>query len=81
MHADLSRADLRASVFDRVRFGGASLRGADLRHATFTDCTFADADFTGAKLARESESLLSLSPTQRGVIEWHADQGEEPDGG
>ena len=79
--ADLSRSDLRASVFERVNFTGASLRGADLRHATFTDCSFADADFTGAKLARESESLLSLSATQRGVIEWHADQGEEPDGG
>jgi uncharacterized protein YjbI with pentapeptide repeats len=79
--ADLSRADLRASVFERVGFGGASLRGADLRHAIFTDCSFTDADFTGAKLARESGSLLSLSPVQRSVIEWHADQGEEPGGG
>ena len=79
--ADLSRADLRASVFERVSFRGASLRGADLRHATFIDCSFADADFTGAKLARESESLLGLSPTQRGVIEWHVDQGEKPAGG
>jgi uncharacterized protein YjbI with pentapeptide repeats len=79
--ADLSRADLRACVFERVSFSGASLRGADLRHATFTDCSFADADLTGTKLARESESLLTLSPTQRSVVEWHADQGDEPDGG
>jgi uncharacterized protein YjbI with pentapeptide repeats len=79
--ADLSRADLRASVFERVNFSRASLRGADLRHATFTDCSFADADLTGAKLARESVSLLRLSPTQQSVIGWHADQGEEPGGG
>jgi len=79
--ADLSRVDLRASVFERVNFSGASLRGADLRHARFTDCAFADADFAGAKLARECESLSGLSSTQRGAIEWHADHGEEPDGG
>jgi uncharacterized protein YjbI with pentapeptide repeats len=79
--ADLSNADLRASIFERVSFSGASLRGADLRHARFTDCSFTAADLRGAKLARESESLVNLSPTQRTVIEWHTDPGDEPDGG
>jgi uncharacterized protein YjbI with pentapeptide repeats len=79
--ADLSRADLRASTFERVSFKNASLCGVDLRHATFTNCSFADADLAGAKIAREAESALNLSPTQRNVIAWQDDQGEEPDGG
>jgi uncharacterized protein YjbI with pentapeptide repeats len=79
--ADLTRADLRASIFDRVSFDSASLHGADLRHATFTNCSFVDADFTDAKVARQSESQLGLSFSQREAINWQADQGDEPDGG
>ena len=78
---DLSESTANWNDFTEVDFSSADLSRADLRHATFTDCTFADADFTGAKLARESESLLSLSPTQRSVIEWHPDLGDEPGGG
>jgi hypothetical protein len=79
--ADLSRADLRASVFTRVSFRGSILRGADLRGSSFRGCRFADADLTGAKLVRSLVWLFRLSAAQRRAVEWHSDPGPEPAGG
>jgi uncharacterized protein YjbI with pentapeptide repeats len=79
--ADLSGADLRASIFQRVNFRGAVLRGADLRQTTFSGCTFANADLAGAKLTRSVLWFFRLSSTQRRSVDWHLGPGPEPEGG
>ena len=79
--ADLSRSDFRACVFERIRFNGARLVGADFRHCGFTDCDFTGADLTGAKFTKDTGASLQLSSEQRQVIDWQADNGEEPEGG
>jgi len=77
---DLSRADLRASIFERVDFRDAILRDVDLRRATFRQCTFAGADLTGAKLSRHFGWLTRLSRAQRAAVSWQW-FGALPDGG
>jgi uncharacterized protein YjbI with pentapeptide repeats len=79
--ADLARADLRACLFERVRFAGASLAGADFRYCGFKGCDFTDADLTDAKLTQKAGAALRLSPDQQSVIDWQAEDGEEPAGG
>jgi len=79
--ADLSGSDLRACVFERVRFVGASLVGVDFRYCGFKKCDFTDADVTDMKLTTKLGSVLRLSPEQQSVIDWQADDGEEPAGG
>jgi len=79
--ADLSRVDLRGSIFQRVSFRCAVLRGADLRRTSFRGCTFADADLTGAKLTYSLLWLFRLSSAQRRSIDWQSGPGSEPEGG
>lgn len=79
--ADLSRADLRACLFERVRFGGARLAGVDFRYCGFKHCDFTEADVTEARFTVKAGTALRLSDEQRSVIDWQADDGEEPAGG
>lgn len=79
--ADLARSDLRACLFERVRFAGASLVGVDFRYCGFRHCDFTDADVTDARLTVKAGTALRLSDEQRSVIDWQADDGEEPAGG
>jgi uncharacterized protein YjbI with pentapeptide repeats len=78
--ADLSRCDFRACPFQRVRFAGALLISADFRHCTFTGCDFTGADLTGAKFAKKAAASVQLSSEQQQIIDWQADDGDEPEG-
>ena len=79
--ADLSRSDLRACVFERVRFRGANLSGVDFRYCGFKNCDFSEAEVAEAKFALRTGKSLRLTPEQQSVIDWQADDGEEPEGG
>lgn len=79
--ADLARSDLRACLFERVRFVGASLVGVDFRYCGFRHCDFTDADVTDVRLTVKAGTALRLSDEQRSVIDWQAEDGEEPAGG
>ncbi|MGC3961351.1 MAG: pentapeptide repeat-containing protein [Verrucomicrobiota bacterium] len=79
--ADLSRSDLRACLFERVRFVGASLVGVDFRYCAFRHCDFTAADVTEARFTVKAGAALRLSDEQRSVIDWQAEDGEEPAGG
>jgi uncharacterized protein YjbI with pentapeptide repeats len=79
--ADISHADFRACVFERVRFSGARLAGVDFRHCGFKACDFSGADLTDAKLTKKAGASLQLSSEQQSVIDWQAEDGEEPEGG
>jgi uncharacterized protein YjbI with pentapeptide repeats len=79
--ADLSRCDFRGCQLQDVSFCGTRLTNADFRHCSFESCDFKDADFAGTKLTRKAAVSLRLSPEQKQVIDWQADDGEEPEGG
>ena len=79
--ADLSRSDLRGCVFERVRFVGAALAGVDFRYCGFKKCDFTGAEVTDMKLTAKLGAALKLSREQQSVIDWQADDGEEPAGG
>jgi len=79
--ADLSRCDFRACPFQEVRFVGALLVGADFRHCSFEGCDFTGADLAGAKFTKKAAASLQLSSEQQRVIDWQADDGDEPEGG
>ena len=79
--ADLSRCDFRACPFQKVRFVGAVLVSADFRHCSFAGCDFTGADLTGAKFTKKAAASLQLSSEQQRVIDWQADDGDEPEGG
>jgi uncharacterized protein YjbI with pentapeptide repeats len=79
--ADLTRLDLRGCEVIRTKFRGAILKDADLRCGSFEDCDFTDADMNGTKLTRETGAGLLLSSMQKAEINWHDEDGEEPDGG
>lgn len=79
--ADISRADFRACVFERVRFVGTLLVDVDFRCCSFKACDFTNANLAGAKLTRQTGDSLQLSAEQRRAIDWQADDGEEPEGG
>jgi uncharacterized protein YjbI with pentapeptide repeats len=79
--ADLSRVDLRACVFERVRFSRAMLVGADLRYCGFKKCDFTNADLTDVRLTQKTGAALRLTPEQQSVVDWQAEDGEEPAGG
>ena len=79
--ADLSGSDLRACVFEAVRFRGATLAGVDFRYCGFKRCDFTEADLTDAKLTQRVGAALRLTPEQQGVVDWHSEDGEEPEGG
>lgn len=79
--ADLSGADLRACVFNGVKFKKANLSGVDFRYCGFMSCDFSDADLTDAKFTQKTGRSLRLTPEQQSVIDWQAEDGEEPEGG
>jgi uncharacterized protein YjbI with pentapeptide repeats len=79
--ADLSRSDFRACLFERVRFKHANLAGTDFRYCGFKACDFSGADLTDAKFTTKAGTALQLSPEQKQVIDWQAEDGEEPEGG
>lgn len=79
--ADLSHADLRACLFERVRFAGARLVSVDFRYCGFRNCDFSGADLTDAKLTVKAAKALGLSPEQESLIDWQAEDGDEPEGG
>lgn len=79
--ADLSQSDLRACLFEKVWFKNANLAGADLRYCGFKLCDFTGTDLTDARLTRKAGAALKLSPEQQAVIDWQAEDGEEPPGG
>lgn len=78
--ADLSHSDLRGCLFERVKFTGANLAGVDFRYCGFKQCLFTDADLTDAKITHKAGAALKLSPEQQSVIDWQAEDGEEPQG-
>jgi len=79
--SDLTGVDFRACALRRVRFDNAVMKSADLRCCGFEGCTFVGADLTGAKITREAEALLGLSPEQREQVSWQEDDGPDPEGG
>jgi uncharacterized protein YjbI with pentapeptide repeats len=79
--ADLSKCDLRASLYERTLFVRTKFRNADLRWSTFKECDFTGADLHGAKLTHERGEALDLSAEQKQVINWQESEGEEPPGG
>jgi len=79
--AVLRGADLRSSIYTRVRFVGADLSGADLRRLTFENCDFTAAIFVGAKVSRSQTKGLIISPEQKKRVEFSWFSGEEPAGG
>ena len=79
--ADLSRLDFRGCQIIGTKFVGTLLIDADLRCCSFEDCDFTNADMTRTRLTRETGASLQLSDSQKAVIDWHDDDGEEPGGG
>jgi BTB/POZ domain-containing protein KCTD9 len=79
--SDLARSDMRSSLFRKVAFVNANLDGADLRRSSFIDCNFEGATMRGVALAREQCPTMRLSDVQRLAVDWHEDDGPEPDGG
>jgi hypothetical protein len=79
--AELSHCDLRACVFERVKFVSASLVGVDFRFCGFKKCDFSNADVTYAKFTHKTGAALRLSAEQQSLIDWQADDGDEPEGG
>ena len=79
--AVLAGSDMRASLFQRVRFVGTDLRRADLRRSTFEDCAFEGALMEGAIVTQMQEAMMGLSKSQIDDVAWSDDEGDEPDGG
>jgi uncharacterized protein YjbI with pentapeptide repeats len=79
--ADLSGFDFRACEIVRTNFSGADLTRADLRCCSLVFCDFSSAKMGGTKMTRETGMLLDLSELQQAQIDWHEDDGEDPDGG
>jgi BTB/POZ domain-containing protein KCTD9 len=79
--ANLSRCDLRASLFQEVKFVRTDLSGTDLCQSEFTDCDFTEANMQKTRLTRGQGDELRLSDVQRREIDWQEEEGEEPAGG
>ncbi|MBC8141526.1 MAG: pentapeptide repeat-containing protein [Armatimonadetes bacterium] len=79
-YADLSGADLRASLFVRCRFDHSSLSNADFRGSAFHDCTFSEANVSGCNMVRGVEGIR-LSAEQTATLIWSDEPGAEPPGG
>ena len=77
----LAGSDMRASLFQRVKFVGTDLRRADLRRSTFEDCAFEGALMEGAIVTQKQEAMMGLSKSQIDDVAWSDDEGDEPDGG
>lgn len=79
--AVLAGSDMRASLFQHVKFVRADLRRADLRHSTFEECSFEGALMKGVILTKNQKSMMGLSPSQIEEVAWSSHEGPEPDGG
>jgi uncharacterized protein YjbI with pentapeptide repeats len=79
--AVLAGSDMRASLFQRVRFVRTDLRRADLRRSTFEGCTFEQALMQGAIVTQSQKDMMKLSTSQTHDVAWSDNEGEEPDGG
>lgn len=79
-NADLSNSDLRGCLFDAVKFRNANLSGVDFRYCGFRGCDFTGAEMAGVSMTQKAGAALMLSDEQRGVIDWQAEEGEEPEG-
>jgi len=79
--AILTGSDLRASLFQCVRFVRTDLRRAGLRRSTFEACVFEGALMEGAILTQNQKAMMELSQGQLDDIAWSSDEGDEPDGG
>jgi BTB/POZ domain-containing protein KCTD9 len=79
--ANLSRSDMRSSLFQNVLFVATSLDGADLRGSSLVDCDFEKATMKGAVLTRQQGAKMSLSAAQRQDVDWRDENGPEPPGG
>lgn len=84
-NADLAGCDLRASNYTDCDFTGANLTRADLRCSSYENCDFAGAVMTEAVSDRPSAEDYGLSEClldeQQASKHWHAEPGEEPEGG
>ena len=80
-YANLSNSDLRSSVFENVDFSNSNLSNSDLRGLDLKTCNLSGAIMTSAKATHELKNQNVLSPKQIQEIEWHDDEGEEPEGG
>jgi uncharacterized protein YjbI with pentapeptide repeats len=78
---DLSRVDFRGNHIGRCRFVHAVLTDTDPRCCSFEECEFEGAVMARTKLTRENGRLLKLSDSQKLVIDWQDEDGDEPDGG
>lgn len=79
--SDLSESDLRASYFQGVDFQNCNLTNADMRRSNFNNCMFQGASMGGAKIMSDHKDSLSLSENQITEIDWHKEEGPEPEGG
>ncbi|MET1260570.1 pentapeptide repeat-containing protein [Flagellimonas sp. DF-77] len=79
--ADLSGSDMRAAIFEHVKFIDTDLSKADLRQSSFEACDFSGALMKGTKLTRDQQKGMVLSAEQIAAIQWMDKAGEEPDGG
>ena len=77
----LSGADLRASIYTRIRFSGTDLSRADLRRTSFEECDFTGAVMIGTKVSRSLWGGLKISPEQKQQIDWSWISGDQPPGG
>jgi uncharacterized protein YjbI with pentapeptide repeats len=79
--AVLAGSDMRASLFQRVKFIKTDLRNTDLRRSTFENCIFEDALMKGAIATHDQKRMLGLGESQMADVAWCDDEGDEPDGG
>lgn len=79
--AVLRGADMRASIYTRVKFVRSDMRNADLRHSTFKGCEFSEALMAGATASRFQRFSMRLSSIQIAEIRWTWASGEVPEGG
>ena len=77
----LAGSDMRASLFQRVRFIRTDLRRTDLRRSTFEGCTFEEALMQGAIVTQSQKVMMRLSTSQTHDVAWSDSEGDEPDGG
>jgi len=79
--ADLTGADLRASLFERCCFTGATLLGADVRQSTFDGCNFGGAKMNGCTAELAQRDDIAPDAEQAGTIAWQSEPGPEAPGG
>jgi uncharacterized protein YjbI with pentapeptide repeats len=78
--AVLAGSDMRASLFQRVKFIRTDLRGADLRRSTFEGCIFEGALMKGVIVTPNQKGMMGLNKSQIEELVL-SEEGDEPDGG